>query len=193
MDDLVLIKKSVSIPLFAQVPQEFKNEHARLCYHAAKWLVSVRKCSVALTEVGSGLISEMPDAIGWEPYGACVVIECKSSRSDFLADKKKPHRTNGMGDYRFFMVPDKLVNPDEVPDGWGLLYLNGSGSRITMVKDATKRDSNLYSERAMLLSCVKFPEKLRTKARYHTPEINEYYNGKEAPCPPLQTTNEKCE
>lgn len=67
---------------------------------------------------------EQPDAIGWRD-SVSLLIECKASRADFLADKKKRFRieaADGMGEWRFYMCPPGLIKPDELPFGWGLLY-----------------------------------------------------------------------
>ncbi|GBQ90079.1 hypothetical protein GCM10007866_16160 [Gluconobacter albidus] len=71
---------------------------------------------------------ESPDAIGYRVSdminGGSTIVECKVSRSDFLADRKKPHRqTGGMGKWRYFMCPEGLISPDELPDKWGLLHV----------------------------------------------------------------------
>jgi hypothetical protein len=67
---------------------------------------------------------EQPDAIGWRD-GLSIMIECKASRSDFLADKNKDVRKRperGMGDWRFYLCPPEIIYPSELPLGWGLLY-----------------------------------------------------------------------
>lgn len=100
-------------------------EHNDLCLKAVKFLknngfaVSFDDRFQAATGTG-----ELPDAIGFR-NGVSVVIEVKVSRSDFLADKKKHFRKeseSGMGDWRFFLCPPELIKPDELPEGWGLLY-----------------------------------------------------------------------
>lgn len=99
--------------------------HNKLVLRAEKWLKS-QGCGVVFRDdfkavTGSG---EQPDAIGWRD-GLSILVECKISRPDFLADRKKlfridPHK--GMGDWRFFLCPPNLILPDELPAGWGLLY-----------------------------------------------------------------------
>jgi hypothetical protein len=111
--------------------------HAELCETAKKWLVRPNSqrghgCHVALSECRSGWGGEMPDAIGFRAAGRVtetVVVEVKCSRSDFFADAKKPHRADGegMGLYRYFMCPEGLIRPDEVPERWGLLWVNARG------------------------------------------------------------------
>ncbi|MEM7788948.1 MAG: hypothetical protein AAF594_14595 [Bacteroidota bacterium] len=89
-----------------------------------------RRCVIYGTEVNA--TSEVPDAIGWTCWGESVVVECKASRADFLADAKKPHRGPevGMGSERLYLAPDGLLDAGELPDGWGLVEARG---RLTIV------------------------------------------------------------
>ncbi|MGE8063867.1 adenylosuccinate synthase [Pseudomonas sp. NPDC089569] len=114
--------------------------HSELCEVAKKWLRRPNSqgghgCQVALSECRSGWGGEMPDSIGFRAATReteTVVVEVKVSRSDFLADAKKPHRADGegMGLYRYFMCPEGLIQPDEVPERWGLLWVNARGKVI---------------------------------------------------------------
>ena len=66
----------------------------------------------------------MPDAIGWKRACHSVVVECKTSRADFLADQEKPFRQKpelGLGCERFYLTRAGLLQPKELPRGWGLL------------------------------------------------------------------------
>lgn len=112
--------------------------HAELCTIAVKWLKRPNSsnghgCHVAVSEVRSGWSGEIPDAIGFRqagftPHDGSVVVEVKVSRSDFLADKKKPHRVQGgLGNWRYYMCPEGMIQPDELPEGWGLLWVNSRG------------------------------------------------------------------
>lgn len=111
--------------------------HADLCEIAKKWLGRPNSrgghgCHVALSECRSGWDGEMPDAVGFRAATnstETVVVEVKVSRSDFLADAKKAHRAagQGMGVYRYFMCPEGLIRPEEVPARWGLLYVDARG------------------------------------------------------------------
>lgn len=98
--------------------------HAELVQRAARWLLNTRKCGVVITEMGSGS-PEHPDAIGWKDKHS-TLIECKTSRSDFFADKTKWFRTSSgqaMGVMRLYMTPADLIQPEELPKGWGLLWV----------------------------------------------------------------------
>ena len=62
--------------------------------------------------------------------GSCqsVVVECKISRSDFLADANKPFRQNpedGLASRRFYMVPAGILAREDLPKYWGLLECKG--------------------------------------------------------------------
>ena len=70
---------------------------------------------------------ETADVIGFRQ--ACsALLEAKASRSDFLAERKKPFRTCGaaLGVYRFYLCQPGVIEADEVPQRWGLLHLDGS-------------------------------------------------------------------
>lgn len=117
--------------------------HAQLCEVAKKWLKRPisrggHGCHVALSECRSGWSGEMPDAIGFRaaPQSSeTVLIEVKVSRSDFLSDFKKAHRAagEGLGLYRYYMCPEGLIRPEEVPARWGLLYVN-SRNQVTVIR-----------------------------------------------------------
>lgn len=69
---------------------------------------------------------ESPDYIGFNAKGESFLIEVKISRADFQADKKKLFRKfpkAGVGKYRYFACPDGLITPEELPEGWGLIYI----------------------------------------------------------------------
>ncbi|HHR4398547.1 TPA: adenylosuccinate synthase [Salmonella enterica] len=85
---------------------------------------------MAFNEVGAVGDTERADAWGyrWGWNGCSVLVEVKVSRSDFLRDKHKPHRkSGGMGDYRYYMCPEGIINISDLPDRWGLLWVNKRG------------------------------------------------------------------
>jgi hypothetical protein len=96
--------------------------HAQLVEKAVQWLRAYR-CGVVLSEQACAS-GEMPDAIGWKRACHSVLLECKISRADFLADREKPWRQKpevGVGCERFYLTPAGLVRREELPAGWGLL------------------------------------------------------------------------
>jgi hypothetical protein len=102
--------------------------HAQLVEKAVHWLRRYR-CGVVLSEQAC-VSGEMPDAIGWKRACHSVLVECKVTRSDFLADRGKPFRLKpeqGVGCERFYLMPAGLVRCEEIPQGWGLLELRRGG------------------------------------------------------------------
>jgi hypothetical protein len=96
--------------------------HARLVEKAVEWLRAYR-CGVVLSEQACAS-GEMPDAIGWKRACHSVLVECKITRADFLADCDKPFRRKpetGVGCERFYLAPEGLIRIEESPTGWGLL------------------------------------------------------------------------
>lgn len=111
--------------------------HAQTVQKAVEWLRAYR-CGVILSEQACAS-GEMPDAIGWKGSCHSVLVECKISRADFLADREKPFRQKaqlGMGCERFYLTPTGLLRPQELPAGWGLLeYRN---RRIAMLQPSAR-------------------------------------------------------
>lgn len=102
-------------------------DHAFLVARACDWLRTKYRCGIILSEQYCAT-GEVPDAIGWKGKCHSVVVECKVSRADFLADKQKPFRAKpeeGLGCERFYLAPAGTIKADELPPGWGLLeYAN---------------------------------------------------------------------
>lgn len=139
--------------------------HKNLCNIAVKWLKRPNSngghgCHVAVSEVASGWSGEIPDSIGFRATGdhtdGSIVVEVKVSRSDFLADKKKPHRngeTIGLGNWRYYMCPVDLIKADELPENFGLLYVNTRGHVKPIV---TPFMTTNYSTQTETLEAMKF-------------------------------------
>lgn len=115
--------------------------HAELVQVAASFLRTAQRCSVLVTEPGA-LTYEIPDAMGWSSRGS-VVVECKTSRADFLRDRKKATQREGspfaarlLGDFRYYLAPPELLSPADLVPGVGLLERHG---RRTVVVVAAKR------------------------------------------------------
>lgn len=100
--------------------------HAQMVDLAVAWLRRYR-CGIVLSEQACAS-GEVPDAIGWKGKCRSVVVECKISRADFLADRGKPFRQDpeiALGCERFYLAPAGLIAPPELPPGWGLLECVG--------------------------------------------------------------------
>ena len=137
--------------------------HDRLVFIANKWLrkhsknIDIPNCPITAADLSTATSSgEKPDVIGW-CYWASVLIEVKVSRADFLRDKNKPFRVledMGMGQFRYYCTPKGLIKPDEIPNGWGLLYC-GANNQIEVIQMAERKESNLVCERTVLLSIIR--------------------------------------
>ncbi len=97
--------------------------HAKLVEAAVEWLRCHYRCGVILSEQYCAT-GEVPDVIGWKKRCRSVVVECKASRPDFLADAEKPFRREpaaAMGSERFYLAPAGMIAASELPRHWGLL------------------------------------------------------------------------
>jgi hypothetical protein len=111
--------------------------HTQLVEKAVRWLRRYR-CGVVLSEQAC-VSGEMPDAIGWKRACHSVMVECKVTRADFLADRAKAFRLkpeHGVGCERFYLVPAGLVRVEELPMRWGLL--EHRGGKIEVARTSAK-------------------------------------------------------
>ena len=148
--------------------------HQQLVYRAASWL-RAGGCSIVFTELAA-LCQEIPDALGWKENGS-YLVECKASRSDFLADKLKPHRIEasvGVGQYRFYLCEPGVIGVDDLPPGWGLLHVVGRRTVLIAgrdpkrypVSDSFRFQANLDYERRFLLSALNRLRRARGDAAF---------------------------
>lgn len=108
--------------------------HAELVEIARNWLKNPKNgsrrgdavteragCCVVVSEIASQ-DNESPDAFGWHGLST-TLIECKTSRSDFLRDAKKfprQHLSMGIGDYRWYLTAEgsgAIKESDVLPKG----------------------------------------------------------------------------
>src|SRR5512144_3308924 len=92
-------------------------KHSALVTRAVEWLRHEYRCGISLSEQYCAT-GEVPDAIGWKGHCHSVLVECKASRADFLADADKPFRLqpeSGLGCERFYLAPAGLIAPAELP------------------------------------------------------------------------------
>ncbi|MDR6218732.1 hypothetical protein [Deinococcus soli (ex Cha et al. 2016)] len=107
--------------------------HAQLVQVAHRWLTTRGACDFAFAEFGNNTTAEKPDVLGFLDIDHTVLIEVKISRSDFLADARKPWRQRpeeGMGDWRYYLTPPGLLRAEELPRNWGLLEAGPRGVRL---------------------------------------------------------------
>ncbi|GAC1646160.1 MAG: hypothetical protein NVS9B15_04040 [Acidobacteriaceae bacterium] len=150
--------------------------HERLVQCAVEWLRRYR-CGIVLSEQYCAT-GEVPDAIGWKRQCHSVVVECKVSRADFLADAAKPFRqatADGLGNERYYLVPEGLIALAELPKGWGLLQY---GRReISVAAKASNRrmrtQAGLMKEMNLLLASL-----ARVEVRIEPQRITEFLKWK---------------
>ena len=135
------------------------SKHAQLVEYAVEWLRTRYRCGVILSEQYCAT-GEVPDAIGWKKQCHSVVIECKATRADFVADRDKSFRQKpeeGLGCERFYLAPAGLIKVHELPVGWGLLEI--SNRRVEVVRKPQRRsmrsDIGLMKEMNLLLASLK--------------------------------------
>jgi hypothetical protein len=149
--------------------------HQKLVEKAVAWLRAYG-CGVVLSEQ-SCASGETPDAIGWKRGCHSVLVECKISRGDFLADQQKPFRMRadkGMGCERFYLTPTCLVAPQELPPGWGLLELQGRNIEVIRKSDANLRSSKGFRyEMNLLLASLR-----RVEVRIEPQSITDFLKWK---------------
>lgn len=121
----------------------------------SNWLKWTKKCTVVATDLRTQN-NETPDVIGFYGAGGSTLIECKISRSDFLADRIKLFRKYedmGVGDLRYFAAMPSILKPEDLPAGWGLLEVMEHGIR-ELIKPAFK-EANKRAEVKILMSILR--------------------------------------
>jgi len=116
-------------------------------------------CAVVLTELNTwNYTGEIPDVLGWDvSKGRSILIECKTSVSDFRADAAKPFRRvpeEGIGTFRFFLAPAGLLPVDRLPAGWGFLEVGDMG-RVTVARASEEFPCRRDAEVALLVSVMR--------------------------------------
>lgn len=146
-------------------------QHSTLVSIGVRWLG--RKCSVVMYEFATAA-DENPDVIGWAPEAGSILIECKSTRADFLRDASKPVRKNprtGMGQRRYYLCPPEVIQVKELPPKWGLLWVTGRDVCV-------KRQARGFPERNLLAE-VRFLSSMlrRAQIRIGSRPLSEWLRG----------------
>lgn len=141
--------------------EEKRFTHRQLEEVGAKWLSksgywwSCKRIAIEPTSPGS----ERPDVIGFA-YGVTHVIECKTTRDDFLRDFRKKWRKEGekpMGSYRWWLCVEGVITVDDLSgSGDGLLLVTAYGS-VQIIKFPTRRseeERNMIGELCILYSML---------------------------------------
>jgi hypothetical protein len=133
--------------------------HAALVERAVEWLRTQYRCGIVLSEQACAS-GEVPDAIGWKGKNRSVVVECKSSRADFLADRNKPWRVDpetALGSERLYMAPVGVIRPEEIPQHWGLLECAGRRTvlRVKPSRKDLRSPVGLMNEMNLILASLR--------------------------------------
>lgn len=141
--------------------------HRVLVNRIAKWMRFNQSCPVGVCPVVMAELAtqchETPDVLGFYGPGCSILVECKVSRADFLADKEKIFRRyedQGVGGVRYFAAPKGLLSPDELPEGWGLIEVAEKESRlgdrrVEVRKEATGKRAHKQNEVKILMSAIR--------------------------------------
>lgn len=149
--------------------------HDNLIERAEKWLRNSLHCRIVLKELTAYTKSgETPDAIGFRLMET-ILIECKTSKADFYADRRKRSRNwladkinpdlnlkrnPALGDWRFYFTPPGLLDGLELPVGWGWYEVHNKsvrhkeGPKYCNMSKKCPCTSHWQSERVMLLSAL---------------------------------------
>jgi hypothetical protein len=134
--------------------------HQALVELAVRWLRTTYRCGIILSEQAC-CSGEVPDVIGWKGRCRSVLVECKISRADFLADRGKPWRLDAQGALgceRFYMAPAGLIAAAELPSGWGLLEVRGRKVEIAVAcnkRKSLRTPEGLLNEMNLLLASLR--------------------------------------
>jgi len=134
---------------------EYSPTHNQLVRRIAAWFKARHQSSIVMAEFVTSA-QEIPDVLAMQSGAHSVLVECKVSRSDFLVDKTKFFRRQedyGMGDKRYYAAPAGMINPDELPDGWGLLDVDAY--RIREIVEPKNKEANKRRECLMLMSALR--------------------------------------
>ncbi len=181
-------------------------KHAHLVSRAAHWLRCKYGCGIVLSEQYCAT-GEVPDVLGWKASCQSVLVECKVSRSDFLADAHKACRLRpeeGLGSKRLYIAPGGMIAPGELPKHWGLLECTGREVQL-VVKPARadlRTHIGLMKEMNLLLASLRrvevriepqtITEFLKWKnrmAEYNGGRLPEGITGREEECNPYVDTS----
>ena len=116
-----------------------KLTHDYLNERGAMFLKYEKHCGVVAVELKSYATDSIPNVIGFK-QSCSYLIESKVSRADYRADLKKPHRHRlsmfAVGNYRYYLCPTDLIQVEDLPEGWGLLWIEKK--TITIIKEVDR-------------------------------------------------------
>jgi len=110
------------------------------------------------------VLNWMPDLIGWKldiGFGGTYVlnsyiIDVCANLKEFRKDStNKALAKSNLGQNRYYLTPDGLVQKADLPEGWGLIYYNTKTKRCRKVVPATYRSRfDVERQEGLLLRSV---------------------------------------
>lgn len=115
--------------------------HQELVDLTAKRIQRLFGCGMILKEATSSRLYMVADVFAVKKGGITFQFEIKTSLSDFLKDKKKPHRINPSSDvgvYRYYVAPEGVIKPEHNdilnnPAQWGIIEVS-KGGRFKVIR-----------------------------------------------------------
>lgn len=114
-----------------------KSLHYQLCCEGAKYIIQPRAAELWQSQNMLSTVelvcygTELTDVYATNRETS-TIIEVKTSHADFLNDRKKYARSkeaetarHQLGNFRYYLCPEGVIKPEELPEGWGLLYWDG--------------------------------------------------------------------
>lgn len=140
--------------------------HSELCILTAKKFIK----EIALIEYKCQMLNEEPDVLVFDSYSDTTLYEIKISRDDFWKDWNKPfriycksiyHRNRlvvdtldySLGRHRYYVCPADLIQIDELPLGWGLIWYKNN--RFYLKKKSELFKNNKGLENRLLINAIK--------------------------------------
>ena len=143
-----------------------KLTHSKLCQLTAKKFNK----EIALIEYKCQMLNEEPDVLVFDSYSDTTLYEIKMSKQDFWRDWQKPHRIYcksfyhnnrliidtfeySLGRCRYYVCPAELIQIDELPQGWGLIWYKNN--RFYLKKKSELFKNNKGLENRLLINAIK--------------------------------------
>jgi hypothetical protein len=133
--------------------------HRELCVIGAKYLLNHKSWQLRKPYVTIELcpiFGESPDVFGLDAYNS-LLIEVKITKTDFNSDYKKKYRQEGkgIGRKRYYLCPENVINVNDLPDKWGLLWCDEKG-KISIIKTSEEfKEYDLGHEILIMQSIIR--------------------------------------
>ena len=144
---LYQLKRCPLIPYEPKKLKKIEMTHTECINRVANWLrlqhqsYSSLRCKIIFREPhGYNISKEYPDILGTGMRND-INIECKVSRQDFIKDGKKRHN-HPFGNYKFYACPEGLIKPEEIPEKFGLIYINKKTCKVIKKPEYVKECEN---------------------------------------------------